>query len=86
MKIEELKEAKRPEVGDIYRHFKGGVYRVIAIARREADRNILDVVYESMETGEVWSRELSLFMSARDVEKYPQYEQCERMLYVGRYI
>lgn len=88
MKIKEeklavFKDGEKPVIGGLYRHFKGGLYQVITIAKREADREIEDVIYKSLETGEIWSRELSLFMSPRDVEKYPNHEQKERMKYIG---
>lgn len=82
-KINVYRDSKKPAIGGLYRHFKGGLYQVITIARREADREVEDVIYKSMETGEIWSRELSLFMSPRDAEKYPDFEQYERMRFMG---
>lgn len=48
-----------PKPGTLYRHYKGGHYRVLAIARLSEERGKSVVVYESLEKGEVWVRPLA---------------------------
>ncbi len=48
------------KVGEVYRHFKGNVYKVIAIAKD--CENLADmVVYQNVEKGDIWVRELGNF-------------------------
>lgn len=52
--------------GEIYRHFKGNVYEVIAIAKD--CENLKDiVVYRNIEKGDIWTRPLDNF--TEDVTK-----------------
>ena len=47
--MNELKE------GQIYRHYKGNVYKIIALARHsETDEEM--VVYQSVKNGDIWVR------------------------------
>lgn len=42
-------------VGKTYRHFKGNVYKIIAIAKHsETDEEM--VVYQNVEKGDIWTR------------------------------
>lgn len=79
----EQKRVKEVKVGGIYKHFKGELYQVIAIATRETDIEKRDVIYRSIMNGTTWSREISLFASFVDTDKYPNAEQKYRMEYVG---
>lgn len=69
-------------VNKIYRHFKGGTYRVIAIAKdSETEQDV--VVYENTKTNQVWVRPLKMFLEKVDKEKYPDVNQeyrFERLL------
>lgn len=50
-----------PQAGEIWVHFKGGEYEIIAIAEHsEGDGE--HVVYQSREMGKVWVRPLSMFI------------------------
>lgn len=51
----------------IYRHFKGGMYRVIATAL-DTETEIQNVVYESVVSGQVFTRPLSMF-----IEEVPEH-------------
>jgi len=68
----------KPQVNEIYRHFKGNLYKIIAIA---LDSESLEemVVYQAL-YGEqtVYVRSLSMFMSKVDKEKYPDADQVMR--------
>lgn len=49
-----------PAVGSLWRHYKGGLYTVVAIAKLESNPTAGDqVVYSSVETKETWVRPLS---------------------------
>jgi hypothetical protein len=47
-----------PMTGDVWKHYKGGLYQIIAIARFELGLEIA-VVYQSLTDGSTWVRDLS---------------------------
>ena len=65
------------KIGSIYKHFKGHVYRVVSIgydSEKYNESNPDDsrlVVYENVDTKEVWIRPYDMFNSLVDKEKYP---------------
>ncbi len=63
------------EVGKRYRHFKGNIYEVIAIAYDSEDLS-KKVVYK--DTSKVWVRDYDMFNSLTDKEKYPDIKQKYR--------
>ena len=67
---------------DIVRHFKGNLYRIIAIAKN-TETNELEVIYESLYSNngirEVWARPYNLFESEVDIKKYPDVTQKYHM-------
>ena len=72
------------EVNKIYRHFKGHIYKVIAIAYDSENYDEKDssksrmVVYKNIDTGEIWVRPYDMFNSLVDKDKYPDIEQNYR--------
>ena len=53
-----------------YRHFKGGEYELIAVARHSETMEEL-VVYKSLKDGEVWARPKSMFIGkAGDARRF----------------
>ena len=68
------------EVGKVYRHFKGHVYKVIAIAYdsenydEENPNKSRMVVYEDVNNKISWVRPYDMFNSLMDKEKYPDIE------------
>lgn len=75
--------AELPEQGACYRHFKGKIYRVLAIARHTETLEEL-VVYEGLYGDHpVYARPLPMFAGRVDKEKYPdagQEYRFERIL------
>lgn len=69
-------------VGGIYKHFKGYIYKVVALAKDSEDLSI-KVVYQNTETGETWVRPLLEFISPVDKEKYPNASQEKRFEYIS---
>ena len=69
------------KVGSVYKHFKGHIYKVIAIGydSEKYDENNKDnsrlVVYENIDTKDVWIRPYDMFNSLVDKEKYPDVKQ-----------
>ena len=70
--------------GGRYKHFKGHLYRVIAIANNSETYNEKNpeeakmVVYENVDTKETWVRPYEMFNSLVDRDKYPEVEQKYR--------
>ncbi len=58
-----------PRVGEIYRHYKGGLYVVIARAIHEESCEPL-VIYQSNISGATWARSLENFTSRVPVGIY----------------
>ncbi len=69
---------------DIVRHFKGNLYRIIAIARNTETKE-LEVIYESLYQTpvggcrDVWARPYVMFEDKVDTERYPDAMQEYRM-------
>jgi hypothetical protein len=72
-------------IGDMYRHFKGGAYKIIAIARdSETTKEVVvyEGQYESPEWGKnpIWVRALDDFLSFKEIDgkKVPRFEKIDQ--------
>ena len=69
------------KINSLYRHFKGHLYKVINIgydSEKYNEENKEDskvVIYENINTKEVWVRPYNMFNSKVDKEKYPDVNQ-----------
>lgn len=61
-------------VGQKYKHFKGMIVEVMAIAKDSEDLS-LKVVYKHIDNDDIWVRPLSEFISKVDKLKYPDIKQ-----------
>ena len=67
-----------PKPQEIYRHFKGNMYRILNIAEHTETGEKL-VIYQSVDDeSKIYARPLDMFMSTVDREKYPDAEQSMR--------
>ena len=65
------------KVGKKYKHFKGNLYEVVAIAYDSETNNDIEprklVVYKGLyEDGKIWVRDYDMFISKVDKNKYPE--------------
>ncbi len=67
-----------PRPGQVYRHFKGNIYRIIAIASHSETGELLVVYKRDDEEERAYARPLDMFMSEVDRKKYPQVREKYR--------
>lgn len=73
-----------PRVSDIYRHFKGNLYQIVALAEHSETREQM-VVYQAMYGDfRIYVRPLEMFLEPVDKVKYPNASQQMRFEPVDR--
>ena len=70
-------EFRTPKKGEIYKHFKGNLYEVLAIAKHTETMEDM-VVYSEVDGEKTYARPLEMFVSKVDKEKYPDVLQIYR--------
>ena len=68
---------RMPKKGEVYKHFKGNLYEVLAIAKHTETSELM-VVYQEVDGDSVYVRPLVMFAGKVDKEKYPAIEQIYR--------
>lgn len=63
----------------LYHHFKGHVYKVLEFAKDSRDLSLV-VVYQNVNTKEIWVRNYDEFNSLVDTNKYPDVMQKYRFM------
>ena len=66
------------KINGIYKHFKGDYYIVEDIANHSETREKYVVYRRLYGEGDLWMREMNMFLSEVDHEKYPNVEQKYR--------
>ena len=65
------------QANKLYKHFKGGLYKVISLARHTETDEVL-VIYKGLTNSIVYVRPYDIFNSKVDKEKYPEATQKYR--------
>ncbi len=53
------------EVGKIYKHYKGNIYKIIALAKH-SETNEDMIVYQNVEKGDIWTRPKTMWNEVID--------------------
>ena len=61
----ENNKVKYPEIGPVYRHYKGGKYEVLTLSKHTETDEIL-VIYKSLHFGSVYARPLEQWFDSVD--------------------
>ncbi|MCT4565551.1 MAG: DUF1653 domain-containing protein [Maledivibacter sp.] len=59
-------EKTKALIGKKYKHYKGGIYRIINMAIHTETNEVL-VIYQGLETGKVWARPKEMFEEAVEI-------------------
>ena len=64
--------------GNVYRHFKGGLYVVQGVAVHSETAELLVIYTSKDDPQKMWARPLEMFLSPVDKKKYPRARQKRR--------
>jgi uncharacterized protein len=68
--VPELSERAKSFKPGLYKHFKGGMYRALFVARLSENRSKEVVVYQSIDTEDIWVRPLEMFLESVNTSGY----------------
>ncbi len=77
---------KLPKRGQVWKHFKGGVYVIDGVAKHTERKDKCFVIYHLQKdghAGQFWARPIEMFMSRVDVGKYPDVKQFYRFEHIS---
>ena len=62
-----------PKIGSYYKHYKGGLYKVLTLSKHTETNEVL-VIYQSIHFGSIYARPLNLwFEQVGDVLRFQEY-------------
>lgn len=79
---DELPQRRAPQPGDIWLHFKGGLYIVFMTAKHTEAGEPL-VIYGPVYGDKTWARPIKMFMSKVNHDNYPTFKQEYRFTLLG---
>ena len=68
---------RKPKKGDVYKHFKGNLYEIVAVAKHTETMEEM-VIYQEVDGDAIYARPLDMFISKVEKEKYPEVLQVYR--------
>lgn len=66
-----------------FRHFKGHLYQIICLGKNSETKEEM-VVYQNIQTKEIWIRNKEMFFSKIDKEKYPNVKEEYRFEIISK--
>lgn len=62
-------------VGKVYKHYKGNIYKIIAIAKHSETEEEM-IVYQSVKNGDIWVRPHSMWNEVVDDKNTLRFTLC----------
>lgn len=66
---------EKVQVGKIYKHFKGNMYKVLCVAMHTETNEDMVVYQDINDITKIYARPYTMFVSKVDKEKYPDVNQ-----------
>ena len=62
-------------VGKVYKHYKGNIYKIIALAKHSETEEEM-IVYQSVKNGDIWVRPYSMWNEVVDDKNTLRFTLC----------